>query len=197
LLQSSAEVPTSVVQSSGEKRAASQNIFCKGDSVTFSFKCWDSQLTEKITGQIDCLSTSLMNKIGWLDNNKQLDKEYTPAWYPNRDLSLTVVDSVVDSKYEEDDEMNPLLFSPIPNANILNIGTFVSVAYGFAEPTTGGLPIQENGVVMEVDLNKECTTWCKICFVRITDKKQHWFSWQKIENVELQHKRQRLSTVGK
>ena len=157
-------------------------------------------MTEKLTGQIDCLSTSLMNKIGWLDNQKQVDKEYTPAWYPNRDLSLTVVDSDVDSVDEsknEDDEKSPLLFSPIPDATTLNTGTFVSVAYGFVEPTTGGLPIQENGVVMEVDLNVECTTWCKICFVRITDKKQHWFSWQKIENVELQHKRQRLSTVEK
>ena len=157
-------------------------------------------MTEKLTGQIDCLSTSLMNKIGWLDNEKQLDKVYTPAWYPNRDLSLTVVDSDVDSVDEsknEDDEKSPLLFSPIPDATTLNTGTFVSVAYGFVESTTGGLPIQENGVVMEVDLNNECTTWCKICFVRITDKKQHWFSWQKIENVELQHKRQRLSTLEK
>ena len=69
---------------------------------------------------------------------------------------------------------------------------FVSVAYGYVgTETSEKMPIQENGIVMEVDLNKECTKWCKVHFIRTNDK-QHWFSWQKIENVELENKRQRF-----
>ena len=76
------------------------------------------------------------------------------------------------------------------------IHKYVSVAYGYmmklCGTTSDEVSIQENGVVIEVDLNKEGSMWCKIRFFRNDEKQQNWYSWQKIENVELEKKHARL-----
>ena len=198
--------------SSGVKRKASDTppaVLNIGDIVTFRFKLWASESSDEALEQgeiIDILDDVQMNQIGWLTDG-QLDTNYVPGWYPNCDLSLTTVPS--DSEDESDDEEFSLNgtsttlsniptelinYSPVHSHVILSRYTGISVAYGYMnkEEIIGKVPIQENGVVTAVDLNKEKRLWLKICFFR-ENENQYWYSWQRVENVHSLGKKQRLN----
>ena len=202
--------PSSV--SSGIKRKASDTppaVLNIGDIVTFRFKLWASESSGDALEQgeiIDILDDVQMNQIGWLTDG-QLDTNYIPSWYPNCDLSLTTVPS--DSEDESDDEdFSPngtsttlsniptevINYSPVHSHVVLSKYTCISVAYGYMEKEEiiEKVPIQENGVVTAVDLNKEKRLWCKICFFR-ENENQFWYSWQRVENVQFPGKKQRFN----
>ena len=182
----------------GDKRYISQldsSSLNVKDRVTFYFQYFRTQSHEKTLGKIVQFSTEKMNKIGWLDKNDQLDNRYIPYWYPNCDLSLNIVpdSDEEDEKKNDGDFMDDVTVSypPISNENVLKKLTKVSVVYGHtvSAPNSESVSIQENGIVMEIDSNRERNKWCKIQFER---NNQHWYSWQKIENVKLDNKQVRL-----
>ena len=202
-ISSKQHLPTENTLVTGKKRNASQSgqfNLHEGDTVSFDFKLFASDLTTEQQGKIVCVSTEKMNQIGWIkDESKQLDEKYASNWFPNCDLSETIVPG----SGEEDDEKEKGFtvgvtesstiqaeYTPVPNHQVLEKYKIISVAYGYImqqnEQIEETVPIQENGMVIDTDLNKECAQWCKICFVQ---KQETWYLWKLAKNVKIQIKK--------
>ena len=193
----------------GEKRQSvvlGQSHLNEGDVVLFDFNAFSSTPIEQHEGNILQISSAKMNKIMWLDDNNKLDSKCLPGWYPNCDLSETTVPSSDTEDDAKDEDFNDptttgpssvqkdeRTFPPVHNQQVLENDTLVSVAYGYIINQNGiannKIPIQENGMVVGVDMNKELVKWCKICFQK--NENEHWYSWQKLQNVELKKKHQK------
>ena len=167
-----------------------------GDTVIFVFKLWslDSSDAQTKHGEIIDMLDVCMNNIRWLTDG-HVDNNYNSAWYPNCDLSQTMVPN----SGSEDDDYNDsstvqtkvTTFPQVNEQTVLTKNTCVSVCYGFMKSDESTkVQIQENGIVTAVDLNTEKVTWYKISFPGM-DENQYWYSWQKAEDMQLHCKKQR------